>query len=76
MDPAINGLPNPTRDRLLVGLPTEEILNLQVYDALGQPRSVVRRGQELDVSNLADGVYWLTARLRGGQIWTQSWVKY
>jgi hypothetical protein len=65
--------PNPANDFLIVHI--EEPINAHhVYNSLGQLMNVPRRGNELDVSNLPAGNYWVKLQFENRQV-TQPFIK-
>ena len=62
--------PNPAKDKITIDdiYPAE----VQVYNALGQMVKIVRRTNEIDVADLADGVYLVRIRDKEGRIFLEK----
>ncbi len=67
--------PNPAQDRLHLAIPEADLQKVEIHDALGRRFPVSRQGQDIDISALAPGLYWLVVQLTSQQRWVQAWVK-
>jgi len=62
--------PNPANG--VVRIEGVEVDELRVYNALGQMVKIVRRTNEIDVADLADGVYLVRIRDKEGRIFLEK----
>ena len=69
-DSEISIYPNPVRDRVIIeGI---EVVEIQVYNTLGQVVKTVRGTNEINVAGLAEGVYMLRIRDKEGRIFLEK----
>ena len=61
---AVTCSPNPANDYVYIN--GTEAVEVQVYNALGQMVKIVRRTNEIDVADLAEGVYLVRIRDKEG----------
>lgn len=61
-------MPNPAKDRVIVeGIEAAEV---QVYNALGQLVKTVQNANEINVSDLMEGIYLLRITVADGECYT------
>ena len=62
--------PNPAREKVTIeGIETSEV---QVYNAIGQMVKTVRGTNEIDIADLAEGVYLLRITDTDGKVYTNK----
>ncbi|MBX2878094.1 MAG: VCBS repeat-containing protein [Saprospiraceae bacterium] len=75
--------PNPASQTISIELMEDlssPVQNLRLFDARGRLRAIYRRSlspgvQELDISHLSAGLYWLQFQDEDGQVWQGRFVK-
>jgi hypothetical protein len=70
-------LPNPFSDRLLIEAP-EEILSVEILNSLGQiqlRKEINSNSSEINVQNFAQGIYFVSVKMKSGSLITKKVIK-
>lgn len=67
--------PNPSHHTIFIES-SVEIIEIQVFNALGRKIQVNRNHQELDIRHLAKGMYWLTIKTKNHLIFSKTFIKH
>lgn len=67
--PTVNVYPNPTEGRLTIQ--AEQVINTYVFNAMGQLVKTFGATNEIDLSNMANGIYTLRVKTQNGTAFQQ-----
>lgn len=67
--------PNPARDRVSLSISGQEINQFALYDAAGKRVIDSSHSDNVDVSGLAPGIYFVRAQTRGNELFISKLVK-
>ena len=72
--PTIKVFPNPSQDFFFIESP-ETITNLSIYNNLGQLMKIDFNKQQIDISHLSRGVYFIHLQTKNKEIYSQKFIK-
>ncbi len=72
--PTIKIFPNPSQDFFFIESP-ETITNLNIYNNLGQLMKIDFNSQQVDISHLSKGIYFIHLQTKDKHIYSQKFLK-
>ena len=67
--------PNPTGNRINLNIKEDRIVDVQMFDMLGNTRPATFKGNQIEVSHLSSGIYLLQVQTAKGQTLREKFVK-